>query len=105
MLLKKWKLILAATTLALFTACAGSNGGDDDDSSYSDDPNAPAATQKKKKAVKVDENTLKKTEKEATSINEENHKLRKEIFDAKNKLGMSTAPVEEEPAADAAAAE
>ena len=34
---------------------------------------------------------LKKTEDEAMAATEENHKLRKEIFDAKNKLGI---PVE-----------
>ena len=45
---------------------------------------------------KIDENKLKKTEDEAVAITEENHKLRKEIFEAKNKLGISTAPASEE---------
>lgn len=91
-LLKNWKLILATLTVAMFTACAGSNGGSDDD--YAGDDDSPAATASAKKAPpkeKIDENKLKKTEQEATAITEENHKLRKEIFDAKNKLGMSTA--------------
>jgi len=91
---KNWKLIVAAMTVAMFTACAGSNGGSDDE--YEDDSDSPAAVssaKKKKEPPKevIDENKLKKTEQEATSFNEENHKLRKEIFDAKNKLGMSTA--------------
>lgn len=91
---KNWKLIVAAMTVAMFTACAGSNGGSDDE--YEDDSDSPAAVQggsKKKAAPKevIDENKLKKTEQEATALTEENHKLRKEIFEAKNKLGMSTA--------------
>ncbi len=89
--LKNWKLILAALTVALFTACAGSSGG-----GSSDEPGAEggsgggsgaAAVQKEK----IDENKLKKNEDEAMALTEENHKLRKEIFDAKNKLGI---PVE-----------
>lgn len=90
---KNWKLIVAAMTVAMFTACAGSNGGSDDE--YEDDSDSPAAvsSKKKKEAPKevIDENKLKKTEQEATALTEENHKLRKEIFEAKNKLGMSTA--------------
>jgi len=87
-LLKKWKLILAALTVALFSACAGSNGGSDD--GYDDDGTEEVAGGSKKAAPKekIDENKLKKTEKEAMDITEENHKLRKEIFEAKNKLGI-----------------
>ncbi|MCQ2097407.1 MAG: hypothetical protein MJY87_05615 [Fibrobacter sp.] len=100
-LLKNWKLILATMTVAMFTACAGSNGGSDDDYSSDDESSVEASSEnsgakaaaKKKEPPKevIDENKLKKTEQEATAINEDNHKLRKEIFDAKNKLGMSTA--------------
>ena len=84
MILKNWKLILAALSLAMFTACAGSSGGSDDsgDDEYS--------VKKKKAPVKVDKNELKESEKEAMALTEENHKLRKEIFDAKNKLGLPT---------------
>lgn len=103
-LFKNWKLIVATLTVAMFTACAGGSNGDSDNASYDDD-DSPAAVsggaKKKKEAPKevIDENKLKKTEQEATAINEENHKLRKEIFDAKNKLGISTAtPAEEEEA-------
>ena len=64
-LFKNWKLILAASTVALFTACAGSSGGSSDED-YSDDSDSPSA------------------------------QLRKEIFEAKNKLGISTAPASEE---------
>ncbi|SHK33797.1 hypothetical protein [Fibrobacter sp. UWEL] len=97
-LFKNWKLIVATMTVAMFTACAGSNGGsdeeyDDDDVAAETSGGAKTSAKKKKEPPKevIDENKLKKTEQEATAINEDNHKLRKEIFDAKNKLGMSTA--------------
>ena len=93
MILKNWKLILAALSLAMFTACAGSSGGSDDsgDDEYSYEDDGSGNTVKKKKApVKVDKNELKDSEKEAMALTEENHKLRKEIFDAKNKLGLPT---------------
>ncbi|MCQ2107068.1 MAG: hypothetical protein MJZ26_14915, partial [Fibrobacter sp.] len=90
-LLKNWKLMLAAAAVAMFTACAGSNGGSDDDYDDSDSPAEASSAKKAAPKEKIDENKLKKTEQEATAITEENHKLRKEIFDAKNKLGISTA--------------
>jgi hypothetical protein len=91
-LFKNWKLILAASTVALFTACAGSSGGSED---YDNDDGTEEVRRSAPKE-KVDENKLKKTEEEAVAITEENHKLRKEIFEAKNKLGISTAPASEE---------
>ena len=94
--LKNWKLILASLSLALFTACAGSSGGgSSSDEDYGDDSGTPSA-QRSAPKEKIDENKLKKTEDEAVAITEENHKLRKEIFEAKNKLGISTAPASEE---------
>ena len=94
-LFKNWKLILAASTVALFTACAGSSGGSSSDDDYGDDSGSPSA-QRSAPKEKIDENKLKKTEDEAVAITEENHKLRKEIFEAKSKLGISTAPASEE---------
>jgi len=88
--LKNWKLILAALTVALFTACAGSSGGSSDEQGGAEggaSGGGKAAVQKEK----IDENKLKKNEDEAMALTEENHKLRKEIFEAKNKLGI---PVE-----------
>lgn len=112
-LLKNWKLILAAMSVAaMFTACAGSNSGSSDsddvggaasEESYDDQGSQAAssgnggskkaAAPKKQEPPKevIDENKLKKAESEANAINDENHKLRKEIFDAKTALGMSTA--------------
>lgn len=80
--LKNWKLILASLALAMFTACAGSSGGSEDGAGEG----GAAAAQPQKE--KIDENKLKKTEQEAMALTEENHKLRKEIFEAKNKLGI-----------------
>lgn len=99
---KNWKLIVAAMTVAMFTACAGSNGGSDEEYEESDAPAAAASAKKAPPKEKIDENKLKKTEQEATAFNEENHKLRREIFEAKNKLGMSTADdvSADEPAAE-----
>ena len=94
-LLNKWKLILAAMTVAMFTACAGSSGGSSSDDYYSNDDSDTPSAQRSAPKEKIDENKLKKTEEEAVAITEENHKLRKEIFEAKNKLGISTAPAEE----------
>ena len=79
-------------TVALFTACAGSSGGSDDYDSGDSGESVQSSAPKEH----VDENKLKKTEEEAVAITEENHKLRKEIFEAKNKLGISTAPAAEE---------
>ena len=87
--LKNWKLILAALTVALFTACAGSSGGSSDD--YDNADGSEESVQRSAPKEKIDENKLKKNEDEAMALTEENHKLRKEIFDAKNKLGI---PVE-----------
>ncbi|MCQ2060906.1 MAG: hypothetical protein MJY47_04880 [Fibrobacter sp.] len=82
-LLKNWKLILASLTLAMFTACAGSSGGSEEGAAGE---GGAAAAQPQKE--KIDENKLKKTEQEAMALTDENHQLRKEIFEAKNKLGI-----------------
>ena len=100
-LLKNWKLILATLSVALFTACAGSSGGSDDYSSGDDSEYAGGGSRSAPKEH-VDEDKLKKTEKEAMDITEENHKLRKEIFEAKNKLGIPVdRPTDDAPAAAA----
>lgn len=89
--LKNWKLILASLSLALFTACAGSSGGSSDEGGAEGGAAGGASGKAAVQKEKIDENKLKKTEDEAMAMTEENHKLRKEIFDAKNKLGI---PVE-----------
>ncbi|WP_407448773.1 hypothetical protein [Fibrobacter sp.] len=89
--LKNWKLILASLSLALFTACAGSSGGSSDEGGAEGGAAGGAGGKAAVQKEKIDENKLKKNEDEAMAMTEENHKLRKEIFDAKNKLGI---PVE-----------
>lgn len=105
MSLNKWKLTLASLSVALFTACAGSSNSGSSDAGYNasasdnstsasyssndDDSSAPAPVVKKEEPKEVfDEAAMKKAQNEAIAVNEENHKVRKEIFDAKNKLGM-----------------
>lgn len=91
-LLKKWKLLFITGTVVLLAACAGSSsGGSSDDGVYYEDDGT--GTKKAVKKEKVDVNMLKESEKEAMSITEENHALRREIFDAKHKLGI---PVEQQ---------
>lgn len=92
-LLKNFKLLLIAGTVVLFAACAGSSGGSgssDDDVYYEDDG---TGTKRAVKKEVVTEDKLKDTEKEAMKLTEENHKLRREIFDSKTKLGI---PVEQQ---------
>lgn len=92
-LLKNFKLLLIACTVVLFAACAGSSGGSgssDDEVYYEDDG---TGTKKAVKKEVITEDKLKDTEKEATALTEENHKLRREIFDAKHQLGI---PVEQQ---------
>ena len=107
MSLKKWKLVLASLSVALFTACAGSSNSSNSDTGYtgsnesssesssytgySENTEAakPAAPVKKEPPKEViNEKTLKKTQDEAAAANEDNHKLRKEIFEARTKLGL-----------------
>ena len=89
--LKNWKLILASLSLALFTACAGSSGGSSDEGGAEGGAAGGAGGKAAVQKEHIDEKKLKKNEDEAMAMTEENHKLRKEIFDAKNKLGI---PVE-----------
>lgn len=96
-LLKNWKLLLAAFGIIMLTACGGTSKG-----GSSDGADAQGGAQAQEKEV-IDENKLKKAEQEAMALTEENHKMRREIFESKNKLGMPTSPVTEEAAAEEAA--
>ena len=111
MSLKKWKLVLASLSVALFTACAGSSNSSSSDTGYTGSnetttssentssytgytenqteaaqPVAPAKKEPPKEVM--NEGTLKKSQDEASAANEDNHKLRKEIFEARTKLGL-----------------
>lgn len=80
-------LLAAALSLFFFAGCAGSkgavSGGDGD---YSEDGKRSGGG--KAKATSAQE--LDQASKEALKLENDNHKLRREIFDAKNKLGIST---------------
>lgn len=85
---KIWKLVLASLCALSLAACAGSRqGGDEsaDDGEYTEETEGGSA-----KVQKVDEDELKKTQDAAVKATEENHELRRQIFEAKTKLGIST---------------
>jgi hypothetical protein len=79
----KTLLALSLATL-LMAGCAGSKGGvsDGGDVGGGDGGGADAKT--------VSAKELDEAAKEAAQLEEENHELRREIFDAKNKLGIAT---------------
>lgn len=84
-----WKLALASLCALSLAACAGSRQGGDDsyeDAEYSEEGGEGGSA----KAQQVDEDELKKTQEEAFKATEENHELRRQIFEAKTKLGIST---------------
>ena len=95
-----WKLGLASLGAFSLVACAGSRQGGSEEAAeeYSEEAEGGSA-----KAQKVDEGELQRTQQEAMKMTEENHELRRQIFEAKTQLGISTQPAAEEPAADAEA--
>jgi len=88
---KNWKLYVGMLSVVFFSACAGSKGGSASGEEGGQSLNADGTPTAPKE--EIDEDKLKKTHDEAFAISEENHDLRREIFDAKNKLGI---PVEQE---------
>ncbi|NLO24451.1 MAG: hypothetical protein GX116_09015 [Fibrobacter sp.] len=89
--LKKWKLFFVVSIVIFFTACAGSSGGGGDHGDY--DGSGTSGGDGGAKQTVVNKNELKDAEKEAIGLTEENHKLRREIFEAKHQLGI---PVEQQ---------
>jgi hypothetical protein len=88
-LLKNWKLVLAAFSVIFFMGCAGSSGGSGSvGEEESVTRNADGTTTTVKKEV-IDDDKLKDTQKEAVTVTEENHNLRRDIFEAKSKLGIA----------------
>ena len=99
-MLKRVSLLFCACAFMFLAACAGSksSGGssyysdsDDDGGGYS----SGGGGGKKGKGGSGEDrppraDELKDAKNEATSLTEENHKLAKEVFDLKNKLGMPT---------------
>lgn len=96
-----WKLALASLCAISLAACAGSRQGGDSGSASGDAEYSEEAGESSK-PQEIDDNELKKTQEEATKATEENHELRRQIFEAKAKLGISTQTQEETPATESA---
>jgi hypothetical protein len=81
-MLNRLKLLLCVFTFLFLAACAGSKGG----GSEADEESGSGRRGSGEAAVpKADD--VKKARDEATNLTEENHKLAREVFDLKNKLG------------------
>jgi len=82
-MLNRLKLLLCLFAFLFLAACAGSKGGggEGDD----EDGGGGGGRAAKEAAPKADD--IKKVREEATALTEENHKLAREVFDLKNKLG------------------
>lgn len=87
---KTWKLALIALSAIFLAACAGSRQGDSESESEAVEYNEDGTTRPSAKAQKVDEDELKETKEAAAKTMEENHDLRRQIFEAKTQLGIST---------------
>lgn len=93
MSMKNCKFFLGALSVMMLIACAGSKGGSagsesgDEGQSLNAD-GTPAAPKEE-----ITEDKLKDAHTDAIKTTEENHELRRQIFEAKNKLGI---PVEQE---------
>jgi len=94
-LVKNWKTYLGVLSVLMFAACAGSKGG----ASSSEEGGAqslnadgtPAAPKEE-----ITEDKLKDAHDEAIKVTEENHELRRQIFEAKTKLGIPIEHADEE---------
>jgi len=90
---KRVSLLLCVCAFMFLAACAGSksSGGSsyyDDSDEGGDGGGGGGGGGGKARAPRADE--LKDAKNEAVSLTEENHKLAKEVFDLKNKLGLPT---------------
>jgi len=82
-------VLFCALALLFLAACGGSKSSR---ASYDDDgyEGGGGGGGGSKRAAPAKTEDIKQANKEAVSLTEENHKLAKEIFDLKNKLGLST---------------
>ncbi len=84
-MLNRLNLLLCACALIFLAACGGSKtGGGSRSSSYDGDDDSPY------NAPAPKPNELKEAKEEAVGLTEENHKMAREIFELKNKLGLPT---------------
>jgi len=97
-MLKRVSLLICACAFMFLAACAGSKSGGGSSSYYDDSDGggySGGGGGKKGRGGSDEDRTpradeLKQAKSEAVSLTEENHKLAKEVFDLKNKLGMPT---------------
>jgi hypothetical protein len=82
-MLNRLKLSLCVFAFLFLAACAGSKGGGADD----DEGGGGGGKRGSGEAAAPKANDVKKARDEATALTEENHKLAREVFDLKNKLG------------------
>lgn len=80
-------LVLSLAVMSL-VGCAGGKGGE---SGGEGGEGGEAAEE-----VKASDSQVKKAAEEAMALETENHKIRQEIFESKNKLGIPTDTAEEE---------
>jgi hypothetical protein len=91
---KRVSLLICACAFMFLAACAGSKSGGGSSSYYddSDDGGSSGGGGRKGRGSGEDRtpraDELKEAKSEAVSLTEENHRLAKEVFDLKNKLGM-----------------
>ncbi|HSQ43029.1 MAG TPA: hypothetical protein VLM37_12185, partial [Fibrobacteraceae bacterium] len=87
---KFWKVLPLIAVLALaFSGCAGSKGSSEGGSEggYSDEESEGASRSSGPKED-IDEDKLKDAQVQAMEQEKSNHELRRQIFEAKNKLGI-----------------
>ena len=82
-------LLALSLSMLLLAGCAGSKSGLSDGGGDGSSADGPAA--KPTSAKELD-----KTAKEALALENENHELRREIFESKNKLGIAVEIEDEE---------
>ena len=86
-MLNRINLLLIAFAIMFLAACAGSKGGggggSESSADYGDESSARSEPPPKP-------NELKEAHEDAVSVTEENHKLAREAFELKNKLGLPT---------------
>jgi len=84
-MLNRLKLSLCVFAFLFLAACAGSKGGGSDGDDEGGGGGGGRRGSAEAPAPKADD--VKKVRSEATAITEENHKLAREVFELKNKLG------------------
>lgn len=86
---KRLNVLVCASALLFLAACAGSKTAsyDDDDG---DEGGGGSGGGKRAKSAPVRADDVKDAQKEAVNLTDENHKMAREIFELKNKLGLAT---------------